>query len=616
MDLKEFDFLKYEARRPEPPIEHSDVREFVWQFLAIVTAGIGLWYMWWRWTASLNTDALWFAVPMVLAETCAYIGLLLFIHNLWSNKDFERREPPVTRADCMMNGDDTPVSVDVFIPTYSEDPELVRYSIRDAKALRRPHNLDLRIHILDDGRRATMKAVSDEEGVNYISRSNNIGFKAGNLRNAMEQTSGDFLLICDADTRVFPTFLEQTLGYFRDHDVAWVQTPQWFYDIPEGRRLPEAWSSAIGRVGAWLGRGVEFVAGPIQVGRDPFINDPKLFYDVILRRRNCVSASFCCGAGSLHRREAVMEAAMKSYSNQIVKAVGGFSNEISDPQLRADFEGMMRHQMALETELTPYKFHVSEDIYTSIVLHSDPDRNWKSVLHPEIQSKMLSPLDLQSWIVQRFKYAGGTIDIGINDNPIFQSGMAPRKKLMYAMTFWSYMAPLWNVIFLAAPIIALFTGIAPVSAYSSEFFLHLLPFLLFHEVASMVGMWGIENFQGRSLNLAFFSTNLRAIWTVVKGEKIKFPVTPKERQDGRFLHLVKPQIAVAALTAVAIVYGGIKAFMLDDNELIGMWIVNTFWGLNNIVAMSVLIRAAVWQPPAEAVDPAPVNSLTKEIVVS
>ena len=50
--------------------------------------------------------------------------------------------------------------------------------------------------------------------------------------------------------------------------------------------------------------------------------------------------------------------------------------------------------MALETELTPYKFHVSEDIYTSMVLHEDRPRTWKSVYHPLVETRMLSPQDL------------------------------------------------------------------------------------------------------------------------------------------------------------------------------------------------------------------------------
>lgn len=61
-----------------------------------------------------------------------------------------------------------------------------------------------------------MKAVCEQEGANYITRQSNIGYKAGNLRNGLEHTDGDFLIICDADTRVFPTLLSHTLGYFRD----------------------------------------------------------------------------------------------------------------------------------------------------------------------------------------------------------------------------------------------------------------------------------------------------------------------------------------------------------------------------------------------------------------
>lgn len=613
--LKKFYFTEFEDRVPEPPTPHSDMREFFWQLFASASIVLGGWYLWWRWTASLNMDAVWFSYPMVIAESCAYVGMLLFFHNLWRNADFEQLPPPHLASECVSEGTDRKISVDLFLPTYDEDPELVRYSIIDSKNIRYPHSIDMNIYVLDDGRRDAMRKVAEEEGVGYISRDNNIGFKAGNLRNAMEQTTGDFIVICDADTRPFPSMLENTMGYFRDLDVAWVQTPQWFYDIPQGESISKVWRKKAGFIGGALASGIESIWGEIKVGEDPFINDPKLFYDIILRRRNSVHASFCCGAGSVHRREAVMEAALKVYSDHVDKQVKKLSRAIKDPELKQDFEEEMGRQMALETELTPYKFHVSEDIYTSIVLHSDRSRNWKSVLHPQVESKMLSPLDLQTWIVQRFKYAGGTIDIGINDNPVLSGGMRFRQKLMYAMTFWSYLAPLWNVIFLAAPIVALFTGIAPVSAYSTDFFLHLLPFLLIHEMASILGMWGISNFKGRALNLAFFSVNLRAIWTVLRGRKISFPTTPKERQDGTFLHLVIPQLAVIGLTLAGIIYASIRCWFEPSAEVIGMLVVNVFWGMNNVISMSVLVKAATWKPE-EVVSDSAVEARQQEVYVS
>lgn len=222
-----FYFEKFEHRRPPEPLRRSLVGERVWQTLAIVSLCLGAWYIGWRWTSSLNWDAAWFALPLVIAESCAYFGLILFTLNLWTTRDYPLRPPPETIDQCLRDGTvgKRPIAVDIFIATYNEDEELVRLSIRDAKKISYPHPIEIRVHVLDDGRRETMRAVALEEGVNYITRSNNIGFKAGNLRNAMEQTHGDFIVICDADTRAFPTILEHTLGYFRDPDVAFVQTP-------------------------------------------------------------------------------------------------------------------------------------------------------------------------------------------------------------------------------------------------------------------------------------------------------------------------------------------------------------------------------------------------------
>ena len=210
----DFYFNRFEDRRPPEPLPHSRLIELIWQALALMMLLLGARYLLWRWTDSLNWDALWFAIPLVIAETCAYFGLILFTLNLWKVKDYPLRAPPARTSECVGSAgseDDRPISVDIFIATYNEDEELVRLSIRDAKAVRYPHPIDVKVHILDDGRRDTMRQVADEEGVNYISRDNNVGFKAGNLRNAMEQTSGDFIVICDADTRPFPTMLERTL---------------------------------------------------------------------------------------------------------------------------------------------------------------------------------------------------------------------------------------------------------------------------------------------------------------------------------------------------------------------------------------------------------------------
>jgi cellulose synthase (UDP-forming) len=593
---------RFQTQKPWTPLPYSPLHETIWQFLCTASLVFGTWYIGWRWVASINYDALWFAIPLLIAETGSFIGLVLFTVNLWSAKSPLPGRLPVSIRDCVDDPDtpDRPLSVDVFFATYSEDPELVRLGLQDAKRIRYPHPINLQVHVLDDGKRPAMEAVAREEGVNYITRSDNVGFKAGNLRNAMTSTSGDFILICDADMRPFPTFLEETLGYFRDPKVAWVQTPQWFYDVPPGVPLPAALGKWLGGVGRGLGRAFERVFGPVQIGQDPFANDPQLFFDVILRRRNWANASFCCGAGSIHRREAVMEAALRQWSDQVAAATGRnerAASKLTGEQAIADsISGVMRWQSALEEEFQPYKFHVSEDIYTSIVLHSDRERGWKSVLHPVVQAKMLSPNDLLSWTIQRFKYAGGTLDILAHDNPLFRRGLTLPQKLMYGSTFYSYLAPLWNIVFLFSPIIFLFSGVAPVAGYSLDFFVHIAPFLLFNELSQLVAMWGNSNSKGRAWYLAMFPLNLQALWAVVRGRKISFPVTPKDRQVGSYPRLVRWQIALVVLTTAGLLWGWVSFALGREGYTLGAMVANTLWGTSNALSMVPMIRAAFWQP--------------------
>jgi cellulose synthase (UDP-forming) len=597
-------FLKFEDRVPPQPLPYSALREAIWQFLATVALVVGAWYIIWRWTSSLNPDAMWFAVPLVLAETFAFFGMVLFVFNLWKDEPVTLIEPPVVLGDVVLSHPekDRLIVVDVMFATYNEDPDLVRLGIQDAKRMTYPHPIDVRIHVLDDGRRPEMRRVAEAEGANYIARTTNEGFKAGNLRHAMEQTHGDFLVICDADTRPFPTLLERTLGYFRDPKMAWVQTPQWFYDLPEGERLPDMLQRRLGGFGRVAGRVVEKIVGPVTLGADPFVNDPQMFYDIIQRRRNWVNASFCCGAGSIHRREAVMEAALRSFGAKVEQRTWAAEEVITvsskERSVSSDLMDAIKTEAAASEVLTPYRFHVSEDIYTSIVLHADHERGWKSKMHPMVESKMLSPQDLLTWTVQRFKYAGGSLDILVNDNPLFRKGLSLPQRLMYGTTFYSYLAPLWNIIFLLAPVVYLFTGISPVSAYSTEFFLHLIPFLVTLELAIMVGTWGVAGYAAKAGYLSFFPLGMKAIFAVARGEKISFKVTPKVRQAGNFLSLVRPQIAVIVLTILGALWA-IGALMLDTtNHSPSGVLANILWGFNNCLAMSGMIAAALWKPPA------------------
>ncbi|MBD9250352.1 MAG: cellulose synthase, partial [Cronobacter sakazakii] len=163
-----FYFSRFENRKPPEPLETPRVVKILWQIMSVAALVLGANYIRWRWMESLNMDALWYALPLVIAETCAWIGTVLFTINLWREDDPPQQPAPLDINDCLNAEDQAeprPVRVDLFIATYSEDVELVRLSIQDALKMRYPGPLDYRIHVLDDGRRPAMRAVCEEEGV-------------------------------------------------------------------------------------------------------------------------------------------------------------------------------------------------------------------------------------------------------------------------------------------------------------------------------------------------------------------------------------------------------------------------------------------------------------------
>lgn len=590
---------RFERQEPWTPHAFAPWQVLLWKTLLVLALLAGLRYLAWRWTDSVNWDAVWIAIPLLLAETAAFAGLILHGLSNWSDWRPERPPLPQTTADIGTGGTPRPLAIDIFFATYDEDVGMLRAGLHDARAIECPATIDLRLHILDDGRRPAMAALAAELGTGYITRDDNHGFKAGNLRNAMERTSGDLIVIFDADTRPFPDFLTETLGYFRDPAVAWVQTPQWFWDIPPGVPLSAWLHRRLGTIGRCAGGAVEAIFGPVRLGEDPFGNDPQIFYDFIQMRRNAAFASFCCGAASIHRREALMEAAIRAWVAELERTIDRQSSELA--ALGAgdavdEVAGALRQIAAAETDFTPFKLHVSEDIYTSITLHADRERGWRSIMHPKVVSRMLSPQDLLAWTIQRYKYAGGSLDILIHDNPLFRRGLTMHQKLHYAATFFSYLSPLWTIILLLAPPAYLLTGQAPVAAYTQTFFLHLLPFLLLNEVAQLVGFWGCNTQSARRWYIAMFPIKLRALIAVLRGQRIRFPVTPKDRAEGTFYRLVRPQLAVVLLTLVALAWGWGRHLAGTDGYGSGAMIANTLWSGYNILALWPIIRAANWQP--------------------
>lgn len=599
--MKQFYFHKFEDRKPYAAIPDNKYRTLLFQFTGIITITLGIAYLYWRWGYSLNPDALWFALPLVLAESLSFFSTVLIVINFWSNKDPEKAAPVhyLSEIENLDGRSERPVKIDVFIATYNEDVELVRQSIVDAKKMKYPFpDVGIKIYVLDDGRRdgrddtkENMKIVADEEGVEYKIREHNEGYKAGNLKNALEHTKGDLFVILDADTRVFPNFLINTTGYFRKAKVAWVQTPQWFYDTTESQKLSAIINVKFKIKNKYLSRFVNNVFGKIKLNEDIFGNDPRLFYDAILRKRNFFNAAFCCGAGSIHRREATMSLAIKDFADSLKKLEADLvsknikSNEILD----------QKNILLLKQEIIPFKFHASEDIYTSIMLHADKEHKWESIQHADVECKMLSTQDLDSWIKQHQRYAAGSLDIAFKDNPIFIKGLSLGQKICYFNTIWSYFAPLWILVFLLSPIVFFFTLSLPVKTYSFDFLKYFLPFQLMNTVTLTLGAWGISTKRGDQYYISGFWYMLMALFSVLKGKEVKFNVTPKGKHFAKNTQHILPHIIIISLTVFGIIYNSVLV-LKGFHPCVSGFFTNFFWCIFNIISLSIMIRAAQWKP--------------------
>lgn len=152
---------------------------------------------------------------LVTAELFGTITLLLHVFSTWTLVERTAPSPPPG------------YEADIFITTWNESVEILRYTLLAARQVSHVRA----VWLLDDGCRPEMGALAKELGVKYVARQDRSHAKAGNLNNALSLSDAPFIAIFDCDHAPSPDFLERTLGYFLDPKVAFVQTPQDFYNV-------------------------------------------------------------------------------------------------------------------------------------------------------------------------------------------------------------------------------------------------------------------------------------------------------------------------------------------------------------------------------------------------
>jgi len=244
-------------------------------FVILLNIAISLRYLWWRGTETLNwSGGAGTALSMTIFAAEIYGFLIVLHHYLIATRRLDRKANPP--------GDDFLPSVDVFIPTYNEEPDILYRTIVGCLALDYPRKS---VYVLDDGNRPEIAELCHRLGAGYIARERNVGAKAGNLNHALCQTAGELIATFDADHVPVRTFLRETVGFFRDEQVAQVQTPHHFYN-------PDLFQDRL--------RIHEYIA-----------NEQDMFYHVVQPGRDVYNSSFYCGSSAVLRRSAL-------------EAIGGF----------------------------------------------------------------------------------------------------------------------------------------------------------------------------------------------------------------------------------------------------------------------------------------------------
>ncbi len=235
---------------------------------------------------------------------------------------------------------------------------------------------------------------------------------------------------------------------------------------------------------------------------------------------------------------------------------------------------------------------VTEDMATAMRLHA---LGWKTVYHHESLAHGLAPEDLGTMMTQRLRWAQGTMQVMLKENPLGVRGLKVGQKLMYFATMWSYLSGFAALVYLAAPIIFLCFGVLPVTAWTVDFFARFIPFFLASQLLFVVAARGVKTWRGQQYALALFPVWIKAVWTAVAnvwfGRPLGFAVTPKVRPDGSpsSWRLVWPQLAAMALLVVAAVVGIVRASLG-----LSLWVgttVNLLWVVYDLVVLSVVVQA-------------------------
>lgn len=393
----------------------------VWRhvFLGLGTTVV-LRYLYWRTSSTLPpVEDLWNFIPGVILWCSECFSMLMLAISLFVIAD------PLERKPARQVPDEDLPTVDVFVPTYNEEADLLALTLAAAKSMNYPKE-KLTVYLLDDGgsdqkcqqenkekakeaqaRRAALTQLANDLGCIYLTRAKNVHAKAGNMNSALPRSRGRLIAIFDADHAPMRQFLRETVSYYLDDPKLFlVQTPH-FFTNPD----------------------------PIEKNLATFSHMPsenEMFYGTIQKGLDKWNAAFFCGSAALISREAI-------------ESVGGFSG-----------------------------LSITEDCETALDLHS---KGWNSLYIDKPLISGLQPETMVSFIGQRSRWCQGMIQILILKNPILKKGLKISQKIAYISSSLFWMFPVARLPFFVSPLLYIFFSMQIYIANAQEFIAYTILYM-------------------------------------------------------------------------------------------------------------------------------------------
>jgi len=221
--------------------------------------------------------------PLLILAPFFLFTVLYYLISLWVNmatKDFDMAAHTRLLQEWRPS---TYPSVDIFLPIGREGLDVLNNTWTGVYALMLRYPGLCSVYVLDDGADPEAERLASDYGFNYLTRpvegDNPRGWfkKAGNLRHGFSHSSGDFIVVLDADFTPRADLPEQLLPYMTaDPKLGIVQSPQ-FFRVHRGQTTME--------------RG----AGAVQ----------ELFYRFVQVSRDQRGGAICVGSCAIYRREAL-----------------------------------------------------------------------------------------------------------------------------------------------------------------------------------------------------------------------------------------------------------------------------------------------------------------------